>query len=717
MTSMRPGTVRQARHRSRAGRHPAGGIPGRLTGPALRLLIGASVYREPAGPNALLFQIGQADTAGVSGPDASGRHVSGPDAPGPAAPGPGRRAQGPAAPFHAPADIAELICECEEAGLLIVHRLSAGSGAAAAEVPPVFVDRRTATALHRDLAAALRGDEIICAHLSAADYWQWRAAAWPQDRHADLHDLLEARYHLREAGDSDRAGALTEVVCAQLHAWGELDLEAALVQETLTWLSPQSPLRAAWIHEIGKIAQTRGNFVEAERRYRQSLAMFARAGDAAAASRSQHRLGILAQARGDYAEAEHRYQQSRDLTRQQASADPGRPAEPPGRAGEPPGPPGEPPGRAGDAGSAAEAGRPDCEWPDACPPDCGLPHTALSGDGAPDAGQRDDWLPGTLLPSAVLPGLLPGVRPRRPGQARTGSERIRLLSLLSSALAIATGLVGLSAAGIIGMPHGGRPPAGAAAVRPGIAATVRRQAAIWLARQVSRSAIVSCDPAMCAALRAQGLPAGNLVTLWSSAEDPLGSDVVVATAAVRSLLGGRLAAVYAPAVAAAFGLGKTRIQIRVVAPDGAVAYRHALRADLLARRTAGAQMLRNKEIGVTAAARKELAAGAVDARLLTTIAALAAQHALRIVGFADSGPGAAPGTPLRSAEISASAAPSSARFIRSVLVFLRAQRPPYLAASLRAGTVDGQQAVRVGFAGPSPLGLLTAGVASTETNP
>src|SRR6266567_4704815 len=141
MTSMPPGTVRQARHRSRAGRHPAGGIPGRLTGPALRLLI--------------------------------------------------------------------------------VHRLSAGSGAAAAEVPPVFVDRRTATALHRDLAAALRGDEIICAHLSAAEYWQWRAAGWPQDRQADLHDLLEARYHLREAGDSDRAGALTEVVCAQLHAWGD----------------------------------------------------------------------------------------------------------------------------------------------------------------------------------------------------------------------------------------------------------------------------------------------------------------------------------------------------------------------------------------------------------------------------------------------------------------------------------------------------------------
>src|SRR6266568_1617697 len=382
MTSMPPGTARQARHRSRAGRHPAGGIPGRLTGPALRLLIGASVYREPAGRNALLFQIGRADTAGASGPDASGPHASGPGVAGPHASrpggsGPGRRAQGPVPPFRAPVDIAELISECEEAGLLIVHRLSVGSGAAAAEIPPVFVDRRTATALHRDLAAALRGDEIICAHLNAAEYWQWRAAGWPQDRHADLHDLLEARYHLREAGDSDRAGALTEVVCAQLHAWGELDLEAALVQETLAWLSPQSPLRATWIHEIGKIAQTRGNFVEAERRYRQSLAMFASAGDAAAASRSQHRLGILAQARGDYAEAEHRYQQSRDL------------AGNPGRTGDT-----EEAERTGDTGSgtrsAAAARWADCEWPATCPPDLGLLDAALPADGAPDPGQGDD---------------------------------------------------------------------------------------------------------------------------------------------------------------------------------------------------------------------------------------------------------------------------------------------------------------------------------------
>ncbi len=286
----------------------------------------------------------------------------------------------------------------------------------------------------------------------------------------------------------------------------------------------------------------------------------------------------------------------------------------------------------------------------------------------------------------------------------------------------------LSAAGLSGfLSHGGQATAVVpAAARSATTTAVRRQAAAWITRQVSRSAIVSCDPAMCAALRTQAFPAGNLLTLQPSAEDPLGSDVVVATAAIRSQFGSRLAGVYAPEVAAAFGTGNAAIQIRVIAPDGAAAYRSSLRADLLARQATGAQLLRNQDIRVTAAVRKQLTAGQVDSRLLTTLAALAAQHPLRIVAFADSGPGASPGMPLRMAEISApgggaataSPGPGHARFLRSVLAFLRAQLPPYLAASTRAiRTGDGQDVVQVEFASPSPLNLLTAGAASSITSP
>src|SRR6266571_1830184 len=120
MTGMPPGTARQARLRSWARRHPAGGIPAQLTDSALRLLIGASVYREPAGPNALLFQIGQADTAGAPGSGGSGSVWRGSDVP-----GPGRRALGPSPPFRSPGDVHGLSAKCEASGLLGTHRLAA----------------------------------------------------------------------------------------------------------------------------------------------------------------------------------------------------------------------------------------------------------------------------------------------------------------------------------------------------------------------------------------------------------------------------------------------------------------------------------------------------------------------------------------------------------------------------------------------------------------
>ena len=668
---MPSGAARHARHANRPCRGSLHGAPGCLTGPALRLLIGVSVYREPAGRNALLFQIGQAGPATASGP----------------------AVQGPAPPYHAPADLAELISECEDAGLLVLPQIPRSEVPARADTPQVFVDRRTAGALHRDLTAVGRGGEVTRAHQCAAEYWQWRAAAWPQDRHADLHDLLEGRHHLHEAGNNDQAGALTEVVCAQLHAWGELDHEAALIRETLAWLPAGSPLRAAWTQEIGKIAQVQGNYAEAERHYQQSLEMSAGVGDTAAVSRSLHRLGILAQARGDYAEAERRYQLSLDLTGQPAYA-------------------------------AAE----DAAWPgdtEPAEPDAqdARPAEPAAQDARPAEPDAQDAQPRGARHAGIASGQRDGRR-----SARRHNRPNELLCLTGTALAAVVVLIVLSAAGFNRfLPHGGRASSGVpAAVSPASAAAIRRQAAAWAARQLSRGAIVSCDPAMCAALRADGIPAGNLLMLGSSAEDPLGSDVVIATAAVRSQFGSRLDGVYAPEVAAAFGAGNAQIQVRVVAPDGAAAYRNALHADLLARKAAGTQLLRNTDIRVTAAARKQLTAGQVDSRLLTTLAALATQHTLRIVAFADSGPGASPGMPLRMAEISAPgtaggrapARPGRARFLRSVLAFLRAQRPPYLAASVRAaGNGNGQDAVQVEFAAPSPLGLLTAGDASTGSNP
>ena len=48
-------------------------------------------------------------------------------------------------------------------------------------------------------------------------------------------------------------------------------------------------------------------------------------------------------------------------------------------------------------------------------------------------------------------------------------------------------------------------------------AAIRSQAAAWIADQVSGYAMVACDPGMCAALQAQGIPAGRLL-LWTGRE-------------------------------------------------------------------------------------------------------------------------------------------------------------------------------------------------------
>ena len=239
------------------------------------------------------------------------------------------------------------------------------------------------------------------------------------------------------------------------------------------------------------------------------------------------------------------------------------------------------------------------------------------------------------------------------------------------------------------------------------AAVARKQAGAWIAAQVSHSAVVSCDPAMCAALQARGFPAGDLMTLGPGTDSPLGSAIIVATAAVRSLFGSRLTTVYAPTVIASFGSGSARIDVRVYAAGGAAQYLPALKADEQSRTSVGRQLLRNSRVSATPAARQQLAAGRVDSRLLITIATLSHQAPVAVVAFGDSGPGASAGAPLREAELVAPAQAKSG-YLNSMISLLRAQQQPYLADSVTlVRLANGQQAVRIEFAAPSPLGLLS----------
>jgi hypothetical protein len=296
---------------------------------------------------------------------------------------------------------------------------------------------------------------------------------------------------------------------------------------------------------------------------------------------------------------------------------------------------------------------------------------------------------------------------RHPVFGRKGPRGKRVAGALIAVAVVALG------AGVVGVVIGHAASSSSSAVSRdsgprsvalAASAATRGEAARWIAGQVAASAIVACDPAMCAALQADGLPAARLLVLGTAAADPLGSDVVVATPAVRNQYGTRLQSVYAPVVIAGFGTGAGRIDVRAIAPDGAAAYQAALAADRRSRISAGSQLLRNPRIIVAVGARKALSAGDVDPRLLMMLAALAVEQPVRISAVGDPSPGASPVVPLRSVQLAPLGSGAKAEdSLRSMLSFIDAQQQPF--RPLRAGFA-GSSALTVEYAAPSPLGLL-----------
>jgi hypothetical protein len=252
---------------------------------------------------------------------------------------------------------------------------------------------------------------------------------------------------------------------------------------------------------------------------------------------------------------------------------------------------------------------------------------------------------------------------------------------------------------------------------PGSAASARQEAArgeaaAWMARQISPGAVVSCDQAMCAALKARGLPARDLLVLGPLSPDPRNSAVVVETAAVRALFGTSLDQAWAPAVLASFGSGSAGITVRVVASHGVLAYQTALAGDLAAAKAAGAALLSDKQVSVPPLASEQLAAGAVDSRLLDALVFVAGHQPISIVRFGNPGPGAGTGVPLRYVDL-AERDPAghlpSATYVRSVRAYLGTADVRFRPASMETvALADGQAVLQVEVTAPSPLGTFGA---------
>jgi hypothetical protein len=272
-------------------------------------------------------------------------------------------------------------------------------------------------------------------------------------------------------------------------------------------------------------------------------------------------------------------------------------------------------------------------------------------------------------------------------------------------------LVGLAAALLLviggvtaGFAFAGNRPQHDHLARPDSVATVvvnRDHAAAWIARQVSPSAMVSCDPVTCVVIESHGFPASHVQALGTGQATPLSANLVVATPAVRHQFGARLASALAPGLLATFGSGGEQVSIRVVAPHGAAAYQTALRADLQNRRLSGAGLSGSNRIQAPSAARKQLVAGRVDSRLMITLALMASLHPVDLMAFGDGGPDLA-AAPFRSAELSLTGSAQK----RLVLGFLSQQRPPYAPAHVTTRQAGPDRTILdMQFTAPSPVGL------------
>jgi hypothetical protein len=319
-------------------------------------------------------------------------------------------------------------------------------------------------------------------------------------------------------------------------------------------------------------------------------------------------------------------------------------------------------------------------------------------------------------PDAVPPLRLPARRRRFFSLAYGGGERKEApgsrgwLAPVAAAVMVAAVIAGsVAVSHVVQQRRGAASSLDAAAD----AAAARSNAASWVAAQVSRSTMVSCDPVMCRAIASRGFPSAYLDEVLPGKIYIWASGVVVATAAVRRDFHGTLSSSYAPGIIASFGSGASQVDVRVVDPGGSASYKAAVSADLQARKVTGAQLANNPGIDASVVARRQLRAGRVDSRVMTILAGLAATHPLLVLAFGDSGPGAGATSPLRSVElalasqVAGAGRPGSRQEIMAVLDAQQAPFHPARIALIRLA--DGRAAVRVEFTAPSPLGLLASG--------
>jgi tetratricopeptide (TPR) repeat protein len=136
------------------------------------------------------------------------------------------------------------------------------------------------------------------------------------ERYADhesyqLNDYLEAHRFYRAAGERVRAGTLVMQLAEVLTRYGLYPLLRSLCVTTFNDVQEDdTSLTASSLHEMGNVAYLQGDYAEARRLYKQSLAIKEELGNRSGKANSLHQMGMIAQDQGDYAEARRLYGQS-----------------------------------------------------------------------------------------------------------------------------------------------------------------------------------------------------------------------------------------------------------------------------------------------------------------------------------------------------------------------------------------------------------------------
>jgi len=336
--------------------------------------------------------------------------------------------------------------------------------------------------------------------------------------------------------------------------------------------------------------------------------------------------------------------------------------------------------------------------------------------------------PGGYLPVPYVVGLLPlgallvaGVadaawRHRRTAPGAAPAAGLRAVALARPGTAVV--VVGALVAGALAVPMWGARLRGQ--VLSDLDAPLA-QAEAWIGRNVRRDARLIVDDALWVDLVRQGRDRENVVWYYKLDTDPAVQalsprgwrdyDYIVSTNSIRTFPHsspevGR--ALESSTLAAAFGEGATRVEVRRVNLDGAEGAGRRLAADRAARSAAGTALMTSPRLTASQPARDLLRGGYVDARVLTTLVGLSTRQPLTVDGFPGEPGEAGTDEPRRAVRITRvgdePVAPGSPADL-AVREFLAAQPDPYRPARIEALPGGG---LLVDWSAPSPTGLLGA---------